>query len=207
MLTDWKCSHNFIVTVLLVGTCVLFALPACSTVDTQVATPVPTNATTATVSAPPTDTPQPSPTPEPGAVILLAPPGAAPGLVGTMETVIAELAEADGLVVHTRSEMTEADWDADVRVVVVLPPDPGVGALAAAHPDTQFLAVGVPDLEAMDNLSVLGAQGERLDRQGFLAGYLAAVITPDWRVGVIGRADTPSGAAAQAGFTNGAIFY
>jgi hypothetical protein len=103
--------------------------------------------------------------------------------------------------------MTDADFEADVRLVVALTPDPGVASLAAAHPGTQFLALGAPGLEPMENLSVSGAQGERPDRQGFLAGYLAAVITPDWRVGVISRSDTPSGLAAQGGFVNGSIFY
>jgi hypothetical protein len=46
-----------------------------------------------------------------------------------------------------------------------------------------------------------------LDSQGFIAGYLAAVITPDWRVGVISRADTSAGKAAQGGFINGTVFY
>ena len=57
------------------------------------------------------------------------------------------------------------------------------------------------------NLSVIGSGGERADQQGFLAGYLAAVITPDWRVGVISQPDSPAGMAARNGFANGVVFY
>jgi hypothetical protein len=157
--------------------------------------------------APSTDTPQPSPTPEPALAILLAPPGSDASLVESLQPVIVELAEGDGLVAQTRSELMDADWEADVRLVVALPPDPGLGALAASHPGTHFLALGVPGLEPAGNLSVLAVGGARPDRQGFLAGYLAAVITPDWRVGVISRTDTSAGVAVQGGFVNGAIFY
>jgi hypothetical protein len=127
--------------------------------------------------------------------------------MGMLRGVMVELAERDGLAFLERAEISDADWQSDVRLVVALPPDPGLAALAPAHPGTQFLAVGVPALQPAQNLSVIGAQGDRPDRQGFLAGYLAAVITQDWRVGVISRADTPAGKAAEGGFVNGAIFY
>ncbi len=91
--------------------------------------------------------------------------------------------------------------------MVALPPDPGIANLAAANPQAQFLAVGIPGVTVTSNLSQIGSDGERPDQQGFLAGYLAAVITPDWRVGVISQSDSPAGKAAQNGFTNGVIFY
>jgi len=62
-------------------------------------------------------------------------------------------------------------------------------------------------LQPAQNLSVVGAGGDRPDRQGFLAGYLAAVITRDWRVGVISPTDLDSGRSALQGFQNGLIFY
>jgi hypothetical protein len=97
-------------------------------------------------------------------------------------------------------------------LVVALPPDPGLANLASANPGIQFLAVGIGGveagrLEAGANVSLIGAQGGRPDLSGFLAGYLASVVTQDWRVGVISRADLTEAKAARLGFVNGAIFY
>ena len=92
-------------------------------------------------------------------------------------------------------------------MVVSLPPDPGLANLAAAAPHTQFVAVGMPGVQPAKNLFVVGAQGARPDRQGFLAGDIAASITPDWRIGVINREDTGAGKAARQGFFNGATYY
>jgi hypothetical protein len=96
------------------------------------------------------------------------------------------------------------DIDPSVRLVVGLPPDQGLEALAESSKQVQFLGVGLPGLTPMDNLSIIGPTGFRSDQIGFLAGYLAAVMTPDWRVGVIGRSDTSAGIAAMIGFANGA---
>lgn len=154
-----------------------------------------------------TDMPTIAPSPAPERVVLLAPPEADEQQVALLQTVIDELAAQQGLLFETLPTLPAGDGASGVRLVVVLPPDPGVKNLAAGNPAVQFLAVGIPGLELTSNISVITAQGGRPDRQGFLAGYLAAVITADWRVGVISRADIPAGRAARQSFMNGAIFF
>ena len=156
-----------------------------------------------------TDTPttSPSPTALQPLVILYAPPGSDASLVDDLGSELSELAAQDGLRFDTRSQMLESDFEEDLRLVVVLPPDPGVLNLTQTYPQVQFLAIGISDLEAGGNLSVIGTGGNRPDQQGFLAGYLATVVTPDWRVGIISQGDTTSGMAARNGFVNGVIFY
>ena len=97
--------------------------------------------------------------------------------------------------------------EAGLRLVIVLPPDPGTTALAAASPQVQFLAVGIQGVQPSANLSAIGAQGERLDQAGFTAGYLAAMITPDWRVGTLAASDSLAGRLSRQGFLNGAIYF
>ena len=156
-----------------------------------------------------TDTPttSPSPTALQPLVILYAPPGSDASLVDDLGSELSELAAQDGLRFDTRSQMLESDFEEDLRLVVVLSPDPGVLNLTQTYPQVQFLAIGISDLEAGGNLSVIGTGGNRPDQQGFLAGYLATVVTPDWRVGIISQGDTTSGMAARNGFVNGVIFY
>ena len=206
MFPDSK-HHISIITAIFLAGIFWIGVVGCSPQAAESATPLSTSLITESTLPPPTDMPEPSPTAQPGWVILLAPPGADSGLIELMKRITLEMASQGGFEYQDRSELTDADWIADVRLVVALPPDPGLQALAAAHPETQFLAVRYPDMQPSSNLSVLGNGLDQPDIQGFLAGYLAAVITPDWRVGVIARSDTTNGKAAQAGFFNGTIFY
>jgi len=161
----------------------------------------------------PTDTPEVLPTttatytPAPSLAVLLAGPGADMDQAGVLQTLLNDTITASGLHWQVRQQLTPADLTPAVRLVVALPPDPGLAALAAAAPETQFLAVGTPGLEPAANLSMVGALGPRPDQQGFIAGYIAAMLTPDWRVGAITISDSAEGRAARSGFLNGAVFF
>jgi hypothetical protein len=139
--------------------------------------------------------------------VLLAPSGADPQQASALQELAAGLAAESGLGIQVMSGLSQTELTPDLRLVVALPPDPGLAALAAAAPGTQFLGLGMPDLPEAANLHALPGSGARPDQQGFLAGYLAALVTPDWRVGVISNAETPTGKANQQGFLNGVIFY
>ena len=169
---------------------------ATSTVVSENAVVVPT----------PTETQAITPANPPVSVILLTPPDVDPQLALDVETALAELTAEDNMELQVLSDLLTEEFGDHVRLVVVLPPDPGVIDLAAKFPDTQFLAIAIPGIEGGENLSVIGYLGGRPDQQGFIAGYLAATITPAWRVAVISTEDTGSGAAAKGGFLNGAIF-
>jgi hypothetical protein len=137
----------------------------------------------------------------------LTSPESDPLQVQAAQEVLEELSAQDGVSIEVRTDLTQIEFAEGVRLVIVLPPDPGILNLAAANPQAQFLAFGIPSLEAAGNLSVIGSKGERPDQQGFLAGYLAAVITSDWRAGVISRADLIESRAARLGFDNGVTFF
>ena len=144
---------------------------------------------------------------EPLKAVLLAGPGSDPVLAGSLQTALNEIMVEAGLVWQVRQQLLPEDLGTELRLVVALPPDPGLAALAASAPQTQFLAVGVPGLAPAPNLSVIGAQGTRPDQQGFMAGYIASMVTSPWRVGVISISDSPAGRAARSGFLNGAVFF
>lgn len=148
-----------------------------------------------------------TPTAAPKRLALLAPPGSNPAEALAIQTVLSELAAGDGLEFETLTELQGLDLPQGVQAMVVLAPDPGLANLAAANPQVQFLGIGIEGVEAGSNLSLMGTQGGRADQQGFLAGYLASVITPDWRVGAISPADSLAGRSARLGFRNGAIFF
>jgi hypothetical protein len=162
---------------------------------------------TSTLTLTPTDTIQPTATQTPPRALLISPPGSDVTDVEALQSKLKELAAQDGLLFEKREQVNGSDLGENVRLVVILAPDPGVQNLAQAYPDVQFLALGISGLDTAPNLSVIGSGGQRPDQQGFLAGYLAAVITQDWRVGALTPAGTPAGNAARLGFVNGTIFY
>ena len=126
------------------------------------------------------------------------------------QTLVYNLAQAIGMRSQLRNVLTPADLAFEgpvLKVVIVFPPDPGLAALTDAAPGVQFLAVGVPGLEAASNLSSVGAAGLPVDQQAFLAGYIAGLIAPEWKVGVLYQKDTTGGEAARDAFANGFSFY
>jgi hypothetical protein len=108
---------------------------------------------------------------------------------------------------QVRQQLTQDDLISALRLVVAVPPDPGLAQMAASAPDTQFLALGIPGLEAAGNLTLIGVAGERPDQEGFIAGVIAAMLAPDWRVGVISLSDTVEGRSARSGFLNGVEYF
>ena len=170
-------------------------------------TPTPTLGE-ATASPIPTDTPAPSstPTPEAPVAFLLASADADPAISAALQGVLTGLAEQAGLGFEVRTSLKGAELG-NVRIVVALPPAGGLAELAASAPETQFLAFGIQGLQPTPNLSIIASPAGRPDQLGFVAGYLAAVITEDWRVGVVSEADTAPGKAASLGFRNGMTYF
>jgi hypothetical protein len=154
--------------------------------------------------------PTASPTASTPLVILLLPADTPQEQLNQYEKLIYDLSQANGMRFQVRNTLTPEDIAFEgpaLKVVVVLPPDPNLAALTAAAPGVQFLAVGIPDLAPAANLSSVGAAGAPVDQQAFLAGYMAAMLAPEWRVGILTLKDSPEGDVAWHAFTNGYHFY
>ncbi len=123
---------------------------------------------------------------------------------------IYDLAYAAGMRFQVLNMLTPFDLELAgqaLKVVIVFPPDPGLAELTALAPQAQFLAVGIPDLAPSANLTVIAATNRSVEQQAFLAGYIAAMLSPDYRTGILTLADDPQGLAAETAFMNGRTFY
>ena len=194
------------ITYALIIACLGIVFSACATIiptakPTLTSSPSPT----ATVTITPTITPTPTP-PTPTAV-LWAGPGSDQTQVRNLQTELNNTVTSAGVRWQVRRQLTTNDLLPELRLVVVLPPDPGLAQLVAEASDTQFLAIGISGLESAPNLTTIGAEGDRPDQQGFIAGVIAAMLADDWRVGVISQSDTVEGEAAQTGFVNGVTYF
>lgn len=181
-------------------------LAACSS-GAPVETAPPATQEALSTATPPAPTPTATATALPERVLLVYNPDSGFASGSELQAALENLAQSSGWQLDTLSELAAEDLDPGVRIVIVTPPAAGAAELAAANPQIQFVVVGMPGLEPASNLSLIGPQGERPDWQGFLAGFIAAVITEDWRVGVLGANDLPAGQAASLAFLQGVTYF
>jgi basic membrane lipoprotein Med (substrate-binding protein (PBP1-ABC) superfamily) len=161
-------------------------------------TPNPTN----TPIVPPTLTA----TPTVPLAILVLPADLDPDTSNLYQKTVYDLTQASGFRFQVRNELTTADLEPGLQVVIALPPDPGIAALAAAAPQVQFLAINIPEVTAGGNISVLG-NNSGTDVSAFLAGYTAAMITDDYRIGMLMPKDNAEALRALNAYASGMAFY
>lgn len=157
-----------------------------------------------------TSTPLPLPTltatPVTPLAILVMPSDLDKPTADAYQKVVYELAQASGMRFQVRNTLTPATLEPGLKVVIALPPDPGLAALAAAAPQVQFLSVNIPGIAAGGNVSAL-ASSSQVDMPAFIAGYAAAMISDDYHIGMIYPQDNPDAAKAVTAFTNGMAFF
>lgn len=186
-------------------------LLACSPTAAE-PTPTPSAPTPTTSSAPPST--QPVETPEQttpvftqSRVVFIASPDADPVLTEQIAATISELAATENLEFEQLTSFSQQDSLAEIKILAAVGQDPGLAALAEKSPNTQFLSINIPGIEPASNLTVIDDQEISPADVGFVAGYLAAVASPEWRVGVISSSDSPTGIAQRQGFFNGVVYF
>ena len=183
------------------GLILIVVLTACGQ-NTPDATPTPL----------PTDTPIPTATftatPSTPLAILVLPADMDQTQSDLYQSTVYDLAQQAGFRFQLRNTLTEADLEPALHVVIALPPDPGSGiaALAAAAPQTQFLAINIPGLTAGGNVSVL-ANNVQTDIVAFMAGYIGAMIMDDYRIGMIYPDGNAEALSALDAYTNGKTYF
>jgi hypothetical protein len=141
-----------------------------------------------------TSTPAPADTPVPVAtltgtptiplVILILPADLDADTSNLYQKTVYDMAQASGYRFQVRNSLSPDEIEPGLQIVIALPPDPGVAALAAAAPNVQFLAINIPGMTSGGNISALG-DNTQPDIAGFLAGYTAALVTDDYRIGML----------------------
>jgi hypothetical protein len=167
--------------------------PAVTDTASPTATSVPTAAVPPTLGTP--------------LAILVVPADYNEEISNAYQKTVYDLAQSVGMRFQVWNTLTPAGLDLAARVVVVLHDDPGLSALAAAAPQTQFLAVGVPGIAPGGNVSVLGAENINVEQQAFMAGYIGAMVTEDYRTGVMLRKGSPDAEKIKTAFRVGQEYF
>ncbi len=167
------------------------ATPAQSAPSTS--TPVPTAGPTATLPAP--------------LVILVVPADMNEELSKAYQKAVYDLAQAQSYRFVVLNKLATSDLEPALKIVVDLSPDADIVALAAAAPQTQFLAINLPGVQPGGNISVLGGESVQINHIAFIAGYIGAMITEDYHTGVLLVKDSPEAAAITTAFRAGQEFF
>jgi hypothetical protein len=138
---------------------------------------------------PPTSTPTPevSPTPTlaPERIVLYDPQAQAGELLSSMMN---EFANVNGIGFENWTALSDLRG---VKVIVLYATVDNLAEVAASAPQTQFLDV-ISSTPSAGNISILAANPTHL---AFMAGYLAAMTSTEWRAGALLSDDTNLGLA------------
>jgi hypothetical protein len=165
--------------------------------------------------APPTVVPSQTPLPPPTLIptsstplaILVLPVDMDKTTSDLYQKTVYDLAQASGHRFQLRNQLTQTDLaDPTLKVVIALPPDPGVATLAPTAPNVQFLAVNIPNLTAGGNVSVL-APDNQVELPAFLAGYTLAMLTEEYHIGMLYPEGDNDALRAVNAFNNGMKYY
>ena len=158
----------------------------------------------------PTDTPVvlPSLTPTPTVplAVLVIPADLDAETSNLYQQTVYDLTQASGMRFQVLNSLSSADLEPGLKIVVAFPPDPGIAELAAAAPDVQFLSINIPGISPGGNVSVLGNNSQS-NIAAFLAGYTAAMLTDDYRIGMLMPRDNNDAIQALNAYTNGRRYY
>ncbi len=182
-------------------------LGACSATPTS---PEPTAASAApATSTPAPTTAGPTPTLPPPLVILLLPVDLSAEQSNAYQSAVYDLAQSAGYRFQVRNRLTveELAQEPTLKVVVALPPDPGIAALAAAAPQAQFLAINIPEVQVGGNVSALDNASLRVDYIAFMAGYIAGMVSEDHRSGVLVKDGSPNANSIITAYRTGQEYF
>ena len=181
----------FIVTLALLSACGKNAQPPATSLAISTETLTPAPSFTATPATP--------------LAILVLPADLDTDTSNLYQKTVYDLTQQSGMRFQVRNQLSAADLESGLKIVIAVSVDPGIASLASAAPQIQFLAINIPNIAAGGNVSVLGNNTQG-DVAAFLAGYTAALITDDYRIGMMLPKDNADAMRALTAYANGMTY-
>jgi hypothetical protein len=122
----------------------------------------------------------------------------------SIENALQDLAEQNGMVLEVLSEVQPQEIQSTWKIMVMLPAPDNINEWTSAAAGTHFVVSSDVDLQSAPNLSVIRSRPEH---QAFAAGFIGAVITPDWRIAGLLPANTVLADGLVDAFQNGGYYY
>jgi hypothetical protein len=116
------------------------------------------------------------------------------------------LAGQSGYSFERQNGLNPEDLDGTVRAVILLASIENAGELIAQNPEVGFFLTDADAITLTANIYPIALSQVGRDQVAFLAGFMAAVTTFDWRIGAVALSDT-AGTADLEAFTAGARYF
>lgn len=192
--------------VLMLGITLVFGASACEpSILTETGVPEETK----TVTPPETATevvPLPTSTPSPSTVILLSSLEADQFALSQVQSTLETLTSEAGFKLVFQ-EWTSFEMMTNVPMVVSVGEDIDINSLALNYPDVSFVAVDNSNAAPSVNVSVIGDPLADPRNRAFMAGYLAALISDDYKVAALVPSETSTTDAVLESFVIGVRFF
>ena len=118
-------------------------------------------------------------------VLLVTNPDVSAARISSVTDVLEVLAADSGLDLQSVSTLTPETLAENITVVVTVGSHPSINEFAASNLGIKFIAVDDPQVQPAQNVSVMGGSTRDQEYQAFMAGYLAAVVSSDYKVAAI----------------------
>jgi len=140
-------------------------------------------------------------------VILVASPEADPVALSQIQAALLSLTQGGGLSLDTRENLTPGELASNVKIVVGVGPGLDLNSLAVGATQTAFVAIDAPDAVPTNNVSVIGDPVPDQQQQAFMAGYLAALVSTDYKIAALVPSDSDNTNQIVDAFVIGARFF
>jgi len=140
-------------------------------------------------------------------VLLVASPESDPNSVSQIQSALSMLLVEGESVLLLQESLSPDMITLNVKVVIGVGPNLNLSDIAASKPDVSFVAVEDPTAIPASNLSVIGDPIFERQSQAFLAGYLSALISEDYKVAALIPEDIESMDVLIESYMIGAEFF
>ncbi len=113
-----------------------------------------------------------------------------PALLSEIQSTTSTLAGQGELAFASYEGLAPEILTPNVRVVVVVGLGVDLNSLAPSNPEITFVSINNPETVPANNVFVIGDPSARQERHAFMAGYLTAVISSDYKVGGLFSSET-----------------
>jgi hypothetical protein len=164
----------------------------------------PTTTSTPTAVIAPIFTETATSTPQASKVFLIANPADDPSLVNQLSAELGTLSAQAGLTLEQREGLQTGDLNGEIKVVVFSSNPSNLNELIGSQANIQFVVVTDQDIAPTANMTVVRVHPEF---STFIAGYIAEMLTTDWRVAGLFPSDIPQSDLLQQTLQNGGRYW
>jgi hypothetical protein len=156
---------------------------------------------------PPTQTIAPSPTPEVNNLYYLDQIDGWQPVVDSLQSSLETLSSELGLGFVKVDHVPEGMEFQGASLIVIIG-DPGdVETILEVNEGAKLLLIASNGYQPSKRIAIIGPEGIREDKVAFMSGYVAALVTPNWRIAQISLESSGEGRAASTAFVNGGKFF